>query len=118
MLALLLAAVGLYGLMTYASNRRTGEIGIRIALGATRGQIARMVLRETFLLVVAGIAIGVPAAIASSHVIRSELYGLSANDPFTTLMASLILAAIAAFAAYLPARRASRVEPLVALRTE
>jgi predicted permease len=116
-LALLLAAVGLYGLMTYAINRRTGEIGIRMALGATGGQIASMVLRETLLLVLVGLAIGVPAATASSHLIRSELYGLRANDPLTILIASLLMAGIAAFAAYLPARRASRVDPMVALRT-
>ena len=117
-LALLLAALGLYGLMTYATNRRTGEIGIRIALGATRGQIAGMVLRETLLLILVGLAIGVPAAAASSHLIRSELYGLRANDPLTILIASLIMVGIAAFAAYLPARRASRVDPMAALRTE
>lgn len=117
-LALLLAAVGLYGLMTYATNRRTGEIGIRMALGATRGQIAGMVLRETLLLVLAGLAIGVPAAMASSHLIRSELYGLRTNDPLTILIAGLMMAGIAVFAAYLPARRASRVDPMVALRTE
>jgi predicted permease len=117
-LALLLAAVGLYGLMTYATNRRTGEIGIRMALGATRGQIAGMVLWETLLLVLVGLAIGVPAAAAASHLIRSELYGLRADDPLTILIASLIMAGIAAFAAYLPARRASRVDPMVALRTE
>lgn len=117
-LALLLAAVGLYGLMTYATNRRTGEIGIRMALGATRGQIAGMVLEETLLLVLAGLAIGVPAAMASSHLIRSELYGLRTNDPLTILIAGLMMAGIAVFAAYLPARRASRVDPMVALRTE
>jgi predicted permease len=117
-LALLLAAVGVYGLMTYATNRRTGEIGIRMALGATRGQIAGMVLRETLLLVLVGLAIGVPAATASSHLIRSELYGLKANDPLTILIASLVMVSIAVFAAYLPARRASRVDPMVALRTE
>lgn len=71
------------GLMTYATNRRTGEIGIRMALGATRGEIAGMVLRETLLLVLLGLAIGVPAAMASSHLIRSELYGLRTNDPLT-----------------------------------
>jgi len=90
-LALLLAAVGLYGLMTYAINRRTGEIGIRMALGATGGQIAGMVLRETLLMVLVGVAIGVPAATASSHLIRNELYGLRANDPLTILIASLLI---------------------------
>ncbi|MBV8829513.1 MAG: ABC transporter permease [Acidobacteriaceae bacterium] len=117
LLALLLASVGLYGLITYATNRRTGEIGIRIAVGATRGQIARMVLRESLLLVAVGISIGVPATTASSHLIQSELFGLRANDPLTIVMASLLMAGIAAFAAYLPARRASQVDPLTALRT-
>jgi predicted permease len=117
-LALLLAAVGLYGLMTYSMNRRTGEIGIRIALGATRGQIAGMVLGETLLLVGLGIAIGGPAAIVSSQLIKSELYGLSANDPLTICMVSLMMAGIAALAAYLPAKRASQVDPMVALRAQ
>jgi ABC-type antimicrobial peptide transport system permease subunit len=118
LLALTLAAVGLYGLMTYATNRRTGEIGIRVALGATRAQIAGMVLRETLLLVLIGLAIGIPAATALSYLIRSELYGLSANDPLTILIASFVMAGIAAVAGYFPARRASQVDPMIALRTE
>ena len=117
-LALLLAAVGLYGLMTYAVNRRTGEIGIRMALGARGEQIAGMVLRETLQLVLIGLGIGIPAAIAASRLIKSELYGLKSDDPVTLFIAISIMAGIAAFAAYLPARRASRVEPMVALRTE
>jgi predicted permease len=117
-LALILATVGLYGLMTYAVNRRTGEIGIRVALGARRGQIAGMVLKETLLLVVIGLAIGVPAALAASRLIRSELYGLNADDPATVVVAGLLMACIAALAGYLPARRASRVDPMIALRHE
>lgn len=118
LLALLLAAVGLYGLMTYAVNRRTGEIGIRMALGAARRQIAGMILRETLQLVLIGLAIGIPAAIAAARLIESELYGLKSDDPMTLLVAISIMTTIAVLAAYLPARRASRVEPMVALRME
>lgn len=117
-LALILAGVGLYGLMTYTTNRRTGEIGIRMALGATRGQIASMVLRETLQLVLIGLGIGIPAAIAASWLIRSELYGLKSDDPVTLLIAIFVMASIAIFAAYLPARRASLMEPMITLRTE
>lgn len=117
-LALLLASVGLYGLMTYTVNRRSSEIGIRMALGAGRGQIASMILRETLQLVLIGLGIGIPAAIAATRLIQSELYGLRSGDPVTLLLAISIMASITALAAYLPARRASRVEPMVALRTE
>jgi ABC-type antimicrobial peptide transport system permease subunit len=117
-LALLLAAVGLYGLMAFAVNRRTNEIGIRMALGAKPVQIAGMVLRETLLLVSLGLAIGIPVAIAVSKLIATELYGLKSNDPVTLLLASLSTAAIAVLAGYLPARRASRVDPMTALRYE
>lgn len=117
-LAAILACVGLYGLMAYAVNRRTNEIGIRMALGARRVQIARMVLRETLLLVAIGLAIGIPAAISASRLIRSELFGLQPTDPAAILTASLLMASIAALAGYLPARRASRVDPMFALRYE
>jgi ABC-type antimicrobial peptide transport system permease subunit len=110
--------VGLYGLMTYAVNRRTSEIGIRMALGARSVQIAGMILRETLQLVLIGFAIGIPAAVTAARLIKSELYGLKSDDPITLLVASLILAAIGAAAAYLPARRASRVDPMRALRSE
>jgi predicted permease len=117
-LAVLLACVGLYGLMMYAVNRRTNEIGIRMALGAERRQIARMILRETVLMVAAGLAIGIPASFGLSKFIQSELYGLQPHDPITIAAASLLMGAIASLAAYLPARRASRVDPIVALRYE
>jgi predicted permease len=117
-LALLMAAIGLYGLMAYAVNRRTNEIGIRMALGAKPAKIARMVLRETLLLVGIGLAIGIPAAMIASRLITSELYGLKPSDPATIFLASLVTAAIAALAGYLPARRASRVDPMIALRHE
>jgi predicted permease len=117
-LALILAAVGLYGLMTYAVNRRTSEMGIRMALGARPGEIARMVLRESLRLVIAGLAVGIPVSLGASRLISSELYGLKPFDPVTIVAAGFALMAIAAFAGYLPARRASRVDPMVALRYE
>jgi predicted permease len=117
-LALLLAGVGLYGLMSYAVNRRTPEIGIRMALGARREQIAGMILRETLQLVLIGLVIGTPAAIAAARFIKSELYGLKSDDPITLLIAISIMAGIAVLAAYFPGRRASRVDPMVALRCE
>jgi predicted permease len=118
LLALLLACVGLYGLMAYAVARRTNEIGIRIALGALRGDILWLVLRETILLVLVGLTIGLPAALAATRLISSMLFGLTPTDPVTISMATFLLVAVAAFAGYLPARRASRVDPMVALRYE
>ena len=117
-LAVVLACVGLYGLMAYAVNRRTNEIGIRIALGAKRTQIAAMVLRETLLLVIIGLALGIPSAMGASHLIRSEMYGLKPDDPVTLLLASSVMAAIAVLAGFLPARRAMRTDPMIALRSE
>jgi predicted permease len=117
-LAMVLACVGLYGLMAYAVNLRIGEIGLRIALGAKRVQIAIMILRETLVLVVLGLVIGIPSALGASRLIQSELYGLKPNDPITILIASLVLTGIAAVAGYLPARRAMRIDPMVALRYE
>lgn len=116
--ALLLAAIGLYGLMTYAINRRTAEFGIRVALGATRARIARMVLGETLRLVLIGFGVGIPAGIAAARLIKSQLYGLKFDAVTTVLAVILIMTGIAILAAYLPARRAARVEPIVALRTE
>jgi ABC-type antimicrobial peptide transport system permease subunit len=117
-LALLLACVGLYGVMGHAVSRRTNEIGIRMALGAKSQSILWMVLRETLILVVAGIAIGVPVALSAARLVSTQLYGLSAADPLTLAAAVTLLIAVAALAGYLPARRASRVDPMVALRYE
>ena len=117
-LALLLACIGLYGTMSYSAARRTNEIGIRMALGASRPGVMRLVLRDAIVMIAAGIAIGAPAAIAGGRYIRSQLFGLRPADPLTLAMASLALAAIALLAGYLPARRASRVEPMAALRYE
>jgi len=117
-LALVLACVGLYGTMSYAVMRRTGEIGIRMALGAKRGEMLWMVLRETLLLVMMGVAIGLPASIATTRFLQDYLFELKPTDPATIAGAALMLTAIAVFAGYLPARRAARVDPMTALRYE
>ena len=117
-MALLLAIVGLYGTVSYALARRTREIGIRMALGAAGRDVVRMVLRETFLLVAAGFVIGVPAALAGSRLIANRLFGIAPVDPVTFAIAAAALAAVAVLATFVPAYRASRVDPLVALRWE
>jgi len=118
LLALLLASIGLYGLMAHGVVRRTREIGIRMALGADRRTIVWMVLRETMLLVIAGVIIGVPAAIAASRLIASQLFGTRPTDPLTLGLSALLLAGVAVIAGFLPARKASKVDPLIALRYE
>ena len=118
LLALLLAAIGLYGVMSYDVARRTHEIGIRMALGANAGQVVRLVLRETLRWVAAGLALGLGAAWAATRWLESLLFGLKPHDPLTIGLAALVLLAVAGVAGYLPARRASRVDPLAALRHE
>jgi predicted permease len=121
-LALLLASVGLYGLLTFGVVQRTNELGLRMALGARPTELVGMVLREAMILVVAGIAVGVPAAMIIIRLAGSQIAGLlfqlTPSDPWTIGAASLVLVAVAAAAAYLPARRSSRVNPLIALRSE
>jgi predicted permease len=117
-LALLLASMGLYGVMSYIAARRTNEIGIRLALGATRSGVLWMALRETVLLVIVGIAIGVPAALAAGRLISTLLFGVSASDPLTVGGAIALMIAVATLAGFVPARRASKVDPMVALRYE
>jgi predicted permease len=117
-LALLLAAIGLYGVMSYGVARRTNEIGIRMALGAHRLSVLWLVLREALLLVLIGLAIGVFASLALTKTAATLLYELKPNDPLTIALAVLLLAGVAALAGYVPARRASRVDPMVALRDE
>ncbi|MEK6281411.1 MAG: ABC transporter permease [Acidobacteriota bacterium] len=118
LLGLLLSCVGLYGIMAHAVVRRTNEIGIRMALGADRRNIIWMVLKESLVLVAVGLAVGLPASWAAAKLIANQLFGLSPSDPLTLLTAVTLLTLVAAVAGYLPARRASRVNPLVALRYE
>jgi ABC-type antimicrobial peptide transport system permease subunit len=115
-LALLLACVGLYGLLAYSVTQRTKEIGIRMALGSTRRSVVALVLSGGFRLVLAGIAVGLPAAWAASRGVESLLFGVTRMDPLTVIGAIVVLVASAQLAAYVPARRASHVDPLVALR--
>jgi ABC-type antimicrobial peptide transport system permease subunit len=117
-LALLIACVGLYGTMSYAVARRTGEIGIRMALGAQRGGVIWMVLRQVFVLAIAGLAIGLPVALATSKLVESFLFGMKPDDPVAITAAVSVLIAAAVIAGYAPARRASKIDPMVALRHE
>jgi predicted permease len=118
LLALLLASIGLYGVLSYALARRTNEIGIRMAIGAERRDVLWLVLREALTPVMIGIGIGLVASLAATRTASSLLFGVKPNDPLTITMAMLLLLAVAALAGYLPARRAARVDPMVALRDE
>jgi ABC-type antimicrobial peptide transport system permease subunit len=118
LLALLLACVGLYGVMAYSVSRRTNEIGIRMALGAGRGTVTRMVVTETMRLVGTGMLFGLVAAWAATRLIANALFGLSPMDPMTVISAVLVLAIVALLSGYAPSRRAARVDPVVALRHE
>jgi predicted permease len=118
MVAVFLSCIGLYGLMSYLVGRRTGEIGIRMALGANRSEVAWQVLREIGLLVIAGIAVGLPLTLFGIRLVRNMLYGLSGTDPFSLTAATALLLFAGMAAGYLPARRASSVDPVVALRDE
>jgi predicted permease len=117
-LATLLAVIGLYGVMAYTVARRTREIGIRMALGAAQGNVIWMVMREVLILVGIGVAVGVPAALGLAKLIESQLFGMKGRDPATMLLAAIGLGLIATLAGYVPALRASRVDPLHALRYE
>ena len=115
-LALLVAAIGLFGLMSYSVTRRTTEIGIRMALGAQRQTVLQMILRESFVVVVIGLVIGVAVALASGRFVATLLFGLEPTDAATTAVAATLMLSVSAIASYLPARRAARLDPMLALR--
>ena len=117
-LAVVLAATGVYGIMAYAVSRRTREIGIRVALGAAPGQVARVVLTRTAMLLAVGVSLGFALAFAGGEFFSQILYGVSAHDPLTYCFAISLMAFIAFIACLVPARRAIRVDPLTALRIE
>jgi putative ABC transport system permease protein len=115
---LALAALGLYGVMTYATTRRTSEFGLRMALGAESRVVGRMVLGEAMRLVIGGAVVGLPLALAATRLLRNQLYGVDVLDAPSIVVALLVLGLSAAVAGYLPAARAARVGPLEALRSE
>ena len=117
-LALAIACVGLYGAMSYRVARRTGEIGIRMALGAQPRRVVWMVLREVIQLAAVGLAISVPTALAASKLVESFLFGMKPNDPLALIGSVVTLVSAAILAGYLPARNASRIDPMIALRDE
>jgi ABC-type antimicrobial peptide transport system permease subunit len=117
-LALVLAAIGLYGVMSYFVVRRTSEIGIRMALGATRSSVVAIVLRGVGVQVGLGLLLGIPAALLAGHLMASQLYGVGAYDPWAFVGATLVLALCATVAGLVPARRAASIDPMQALRTE
>jgi ABC-type antimicrobial peptide transport system permease subunit len=117
-LGLSLAILGLYGLLAFVVRRRTHEVGIRIALGASKRDVLSVVMRQGVLLVTLGMALGLASAYAASHVVANFLYGVGGSDFFTFAQASFLLVAVALLPMYLPARRAARVDPMVALKYE
>jgi ABC-type antimicrobial peptide transport system permease subunit len=118
MLALILASVGLYGVMSYFVARRTSEIGIRMALGATRTSVVAMVMRGAMWQILIGLGLGIPAALVAGHMMASQLYGVKGFDPMALAGATLVLGLCATVAGFIPARRAASIEPMQALRTE
>jgi predicted permease len=118
LLSLSLAAIGLYGILAYAVNRRTREIGIRIALGARPGAVLRMVLRQGLILTLLGVGIGLAASLGATRLLESQLFGVTPTDPVTFVGAPILLLAVALLAGLVPARRATSVDPLIAIRQE
>jgi ABC-type antimicrobial peptide transport system permease subunit len=115
-LGLILAAVGLYGVMAYAVEQRTSEIGVRMAMGADRGNVIKMVLRSAFFQIGIGLALGIPAAVGAGKLMNDQLFGVKFWDPIMLALAALMLGLAALLASVIPARRAAAVEPMVALR--
>jgi predicted permease len=118
LLAVLLACLGLYGVISYTVARRTGEIGIRMAIGATRAGVLGMVLKESLLICIVGAGVGVAVSLVATRLISSRLYGVSPTDPLTIVAATLLMISVAALAGFIPAHRAAKVDPIVALRFE
>jgi putative ABC transport system permease protein len=116
--ALILAVIGIYGVISYSVTQRTQEIGVRVALGAQRGDVLKLVLREGAVVAVIGVTIGVAGALPATNLIRSWLFGIERTDPTTIVAMAVGLVAVALAASYLPARRAARVDPLVAMRAD
>jgi putative ABC transport system permease protein len=117
-LALVMSQMGIYGVMSYAVSARTHEIGIRMALGAERRAVLRLIIGQGMKLAVAGMAIGLIAAVAATRLIKTLLFGVGANDPMTLCGVTLLLAIVALLACWIPARRATKVDPLIALEYE
>ena len=117
-IALILAAIGIFGVISYSVSRRAHELGIRMALGAQPGSVLRMILRETLTLTLVGIAVGAPCAVATARLITHLLFHVTPYDAVTLALAPLMLVAVAVVASYVPARRAMKVDPIVALRYE
>jgi ABC-type antimicrobial peptide transport system permease subunit len=117
-LAMLIAAIGLFGLMSYSVARRTNEIGIRMALGAQQAAVLRLIMGESMALVVGGVALGLFAALALGRLVTALLFGLAPTDGPTIVTATIVMLVVSAIAGYLPARRAARVDPIIALHYE